>query len=77
MLISKERSVRVVSANQLFLRSREVKVAVLRARASRLILILGYSQGGQVNSFLGLRIIFRLEDGKVRAFTDSTRGVMI
>ena len=62
MLISKEMSVRVVIDNQLFLRGREVKVAVLRTRPSRLILILGYSQGGQVNPFLGLRIIFRLEE---------------
>ena len=48
MLVSKERLVRIVIGNQLFLRGREVKATVLRTRPSRLTLILGGSRTGQV-----------------------------
>ena len=53
MLLSKERPVRVVVDNQLFLRGRGVKATVLRTHPSRLTLILGGSRTGQVQLKLG------------------------
>ena len=65
MLLSKERPVRVVVDNQLFLRGREVKATVLRTHPSRLTLILGGSRTGQVQLKLGEDLILTRSIGQI------------
>ena len=67
--MSKERPIRVVHGNQLFLHGREVKATVLRTRPSCLTLILGGSRTGQVQLKLGEDLILTRSVGQICPWT--------